>query len=39
MKKPYEKPAIVDSQPLMTRAVTCNRSDDACRNLGGPLNS
>jgi hypothetical protein len=38
-KKPYEKPAIVFSQVLATRAVTCIHGDAACQALGGPLES
>jgi len=38
MKKPYEKPAIVFSEPLKTRAVACAASDDACA-ARGPINS
>jgi hypothetical protein len=37
MKKPYEKPAIVYSQPIEARAVACSRGDDACRTNGGPV--
>ena len=39
MKKPYERPAIVYSEPLATRAVACSRTDDSCRTQGGPINS
>lgn len=39
MKKPYEKPAVIDTKKLEARAVTCSRSDEACRTNGGPLNS
>ena len=39
MKKPYEKPTIIDSQPLATRATVCCKGDDVCRTQGGPINS
>ncbi len=39
MKKPCEKPAIVYSQPIESRAAACCRSNDACRTNGGPIGS
>lgn len=39
MKRPYEKPAVVHSQPIETRAVNCARGDEACRTQGGPIGS
>lgn len=38
MKKPYEKPAIVWTEKLTIRAVTCAASDDACATRG-PITS
>ncbi len=38
MKKPYEEPAIVRTEPITGRAVVCARADDSCRVLG-PINS
>jgi hypothetical protein len=39
MKKPYEKPAIIWSEAMTGRAVTCARGDEACRVSGGPIDS
>jgi hypothetical protein len=38
MKKTYEKPAIVHSEKIEARAVTCAKSDDACV-ANGPVSS
>jgi hypothetical protein len=38
-KKRYEKPAIVFSQILATRAVVCVRNTAQCQSAGGPLES
>jgi hypothetical protein len=32
-KTPYEKPAIVNSESLETRAVVCTKSNSACSNI------
>jgi len=32
-KIPYEKPAIVNSESLETRAVTCTKTTAACSTL------
>jgi hypothetical protein len=34
MKKSYEKPAIIHTEKIEARAVTCSKSDDTCRNIG-----
>jgi hypothetical protein len=39
MKKTYEKPAVIHSEKIEARAVTCSKSDDSCRTTGGPLTS
>jgi hypothetical protein len=39
MKKTYEKPAIIHTEKIEARAVTCAKSNDACTTLGGPLSS
>ena len=39
MKKTYEKPAVIHSEKIEARAVTCSKSNDACRTSGGPLTS
>ena len=39
MKKPYEKPAIIHTEKIEARAVTCSKSNDACATAGGPLSS
>jgi hypothetical protein len=38
MKKAYEKPAIVHSEKIEARAVTCSKSNDSCSSLG-PITS
>ncbi len=38
MKKAYEKPAIVHTEKIEARAVTCSKSNDACANQG-PITS
>jgi len=38
MKKTYEKPAIVHTEKIEARAVTCAKSDDACKSTG-PITS
>jgi len=38
MKKTYESPAIIHTEKLEARAVTCNKSDDSC-SAGGPIQS
>ena len=37
-KKPYEKPVIVDSESLETRAVVCTKSDIAACGTGTTSN-
>jgi len=39
MKKTYEKPAVIHSEKIEARAVTCSKSTDVCRTSGGPLTS
>jgi hypothetical protein len=39
MKKPYEKPAIVYSEKVEARAVTCSKSDESTCGPGGPITS
>jgi hypothetical protein len=39
MKKTYEKPAIIHSEKIEARAVSCSKSDDTCATTGGPLAS
>jgi len=40
MKKTYEKPAIIHSEKIEVRAVTCVKSDPtSCGSTGGPLTS
>jgi hypothetical protein len=34
MKKIYERPAIVHTEKLEARAVSCNKADDSCANGG-----
>ena len=36
-KKPYEKPAIVHTETITTRAVGCDKADAGCG--GGPIQS
>ena len=38
MKKAYEKPAIIHTEKIEARAVTCSKSDDACA-ARGPISS
>lgn len=38
-KKTYEKPAIVHSEVMTTRATTCNKADAACTAMGEPIQS
>ena len=38
-KKPYEKPAVVYTQPMTTRAINCNKADDSCSMNGSPVMS
>jgi hypothetical protein len=38
-KKPYEKPAIIQTQAIELRAVTCTAGDGTCQASGGPINS
>jgi len=37
MKKPYEKPAIVHTEKLEVRAVSCLKSADADTSCGGAI--
>ena len=39
MKKIYERPAIVHTEKLEARAVACAKADDACVQIGGPVQS
>jgi hypothetical protein len=39
MKKTYEKPAIIHSEKIEARAVTCTKSDSSCQTTGGPITS
>jgi len=34
MKKAYEKPAIIHTEKIEARAVSCSKSDDSCRTIG-----
>jgi len=34
MKKTYEKPAIIHTEKIEARAVSCGKADDACQALG-----
>lgn len=34
MKKTYERPAIVHTEKLEARAVTCGKADDSCAQTG-----
>jgi len=38
MKKSYEKPAIIHSEKIEARAVSCSKSDDTCAGRG-PITS
>lgn len=33
-KKPYLRPAVVHTEKLEGRAVTCNKADDSCGGSG-----
>jgi hypothetical protein len=37
MKKPYEKPAIIHTEKIEARAVTCTKADASCG--AGPITS
>jgi hypothetical protein len=38
MKKPYEKPEIIYQGVIETRAASCSKNDEICRQTtGGPL--
>ena len=37
-KKTYEKPAIIHTEMIEARAVSCSKSNDAC-NSSGPVTS
>jgi hypothetical protein len=37
MKKTYEKPAIIHTEKLEARAVTCSKADGSCGS--GPIQS
>jgi hypothetical protein len=39
MKKSYERPAIVHTEKLEARAVTCGKGDDTCASGGGTIQS
>ena len=39
MKKAYEKPAIIHTEKIEARAVSCTKSTDACAASGGALSS
>lgn len=34
MKKQYERPAIVHTEKLEARAITCAKADDSCTTTG-----
>ncbi len=38
MKKVYEKPAIIHTEKIEARAVSCSKSNDACA-AKGPITS
>ena len=38
MKKNYERPAVIHTEKLEARAVSCNKADDSC-NSGGAIQS
>ena len=38
MKKNYERPAVIHTEKLEARAVTCNKADDSCA-AGGAIQS
>ena len=39
MKKVYEKPAIIHTEKIEARAVSCTKADDVCARSGGPASS
>jgi hypothetical protein len=39
MKKTYEKPAIIHTEKIEARAVTCTKNNDSCLSTGGMLSS
>lgn len=39
MKKSYEKPAIIHSEKIEARAVTCSKGDATCQAQSGPISS
>ena len=39
MKKTYESPAIIHTEKLEARAITCNKSDDSCSSGGLAIQS
>jgi hypothetical protein len=39
MKKTYEKPAIIHSEKIEARAVSCTKADGTCQSTGGPITS
>ena len=39
MKKAYEKPAIIHTEKIEARAVSCAKSSDQCVATGGNLSS
>lgn len=39
MKKTYEKPAIIHTEKIEARAVSCAKSDSGCQASGGPITS
>lgn len=39
MKKTYERPAVIHTEKLEARAITCNKADDACGSTGGSIQS
>lgn len=34
MKKTYEKPAIIHTEKIEARAVSCSKSNDQCKTIG-----
>ena len=39
MKKTYEKPAIIHTEKIEARAVSCAKATDSCNVNGGPISS
>ena len=37
MKKPYQKPVIVRTEVIESRATVCAKSGEPCRANGGPI--